>query len=187
MNEQVANGIANLVTPDRLLASLNQYVPGAIYVYQRTADGKSHILYTSDGIRDIYGCEPGELIEDLRRGHDRIHPDDRAALSLLQGNSQVRAFFGFVFLTILGIFLQDSVLEVFGAEQFGMSIAETTTFTQTWGGGVPLGMLLTGIVSSLLPIGKKSPELAIEQRRLLEKERVRFKEDFVVQTAFWEP
>jgi MFS transporter, BCD family, chlorophyll transporter len=79
-----------------------------------------------------------------------------AALSLLQGNSQVRAFFGFVFLTILGIFLQDSVLEVFGAEQFGMSIAETTTFTQTWGGGVLLGMLLTGIVSSLLPIGKKS-------------------------------
>lgn len=38
-----------------------------------------------------------------------------------------------------------------------------------------------------LPIGKKSPEAAIEQRRLLEKERVRFVDDRIVPGAFWEP
>lgn len=38
-----------------------------------------------------------------------------------------------------------------------------------------------------LPIGKKSPELAIEQRRLLEKEKVKFERDCVVPSAFWEP
>ena len=38
-----------------------------------------------------------------------------------------------------------------------------------------------------LPIGKRSPEAAIEQRRLLEKERVRFVDDTIVPKAFCEP
>ncbi len=78
-----------------------------------------------------------------------------ATLGLLRQNPQVRAFFGFVFLSILGIFLQDAVLEVFGADVFGMTVKETTTFTQTWGGGVLIGMVLIGIVSSVLPLSKK--------------------------------
>jgi MFS transporter, BCD family, chlorophyll transporter len=78
-----------------------------------------------------------------------------AALKLLRENPQVRAFFAFVLLSILGIFLQDAVLEVFGADVFGMTVKETTGFTQTWGGGVLLGMLLTGILSTFLPISKK--------------------------------
>lgn len=78
-----------------------------------------------------------------------------AALSVLRTNGQARAFFGFVFLTILGIFLQDAVLEVFGAEQFKMTVKETTTFTQTWGGGVLIAMILTGIASAVFPVSKK--------------------------------
>lgn len=78
-----------------------------------------------------------------------------AALGLLRQNSQVRAFFGFVFLSILGIFLQDAVLEVFGADVFGMSVKETTSFTQTWGGGVLIGMMLIGLLSSVVPLSKK--------------------------------
>lgn len=78
-----------------------------------------------------------------------------AAIGLLRQNPQVRAFFGFVFLSIVGIFLQDSILEVFGAEHFGMTLKETTGFTQTWGGGVLGGMLVMGLLSSIFPIGKK--------------------------------
>ena len=78
-----------------------------------------------------------------------------AAWSLLNSNAQVRAFFGFVFLSILGIFLQDAVLEVFGADVFGMTVKETTSFTQTGGGGVLIGMLLIGILSSFVPVSKK--------------------------------
>lgn len=38
-----------------------------------------------------------------------------------------------------------------------------------------------------LPIGKKSPELAIEQRRLLEKEKVKFDDDTIAPSTFWLP
>lgn len=38
-----------------------------------------------------------------------------------------------------------------------------------------------------LPIGKKSPALAIEQRHLLEKEKVKFDDDTIRESYFWEP
>ena len=78
-----------------------------------------------------------------------------AAMALLRTNAQVRAFFAFVFLSILGIFLQDAVLEVFGADVFGMTVRETTTFTQTWGGGVLIGMIIMGLLSTFVPVSKK--------------------------------
>jgi BCD family chlorophyll transporter-like MFS transporter len=78
------------------------------------------------------------------------------AWGLMRNNSQVRGFFAFVLLAIMGIFLQDAILEVFGAEVFGMTVAETTSFQPAWGGGVLFGMLGIGILSSFLPIAKKT-------------------------------
>jgi BCD family chlorophyll transporter-like MFS transporter len=80
----------------------------------------------------------------------------QAAVRMIRSNPQVRAFFFFVVCSILGIFLQDAILEVFGGEVFQMSLKETTSFTQVWGGGVLLGMLVMGIVSSIVPIQKKT-------------------------------
>ncbi|MBC8075963.1 MAG: PucC family protein, partial [Chloroflexales bacterium] len=51
--------------------------------------------------------------------------------------------------------LQDNVLEVFGADMFNMTVAQTTGFTKTWGGGALLGMLLLGIVSAIWAPSKK--------------------------------
>ncbi|MBC8163561.1 MAG: BCD family MFS transporter [Roseiflexaceae bacterium] len=79
----------------------------------------------------------------------------RAALGLLRGNVQVRAFFMFVFLAILGIFLQDAILEVFGRDVFNMTLRETTSFQQFWGGGVLLGMLGIGAITMIFPMSKK--------------------------------
>jgi MFS transporter, BCD family, chlorophyll transporter len=104
--------------------------------------------------RRLQGDAMAAAIEASRRATPPGNPLASAA-AVLRSNGQARAFFGFVFLTILGIFLQDSILEVFGAERFGMTIRETTTFTQTWGGGVLLAMILTGIVSAVLPVSKK--------------------------------
>lgn len=56
------------------------------------------------------------------------------ARSLLQSHPQLRAFLAFMFLSIMGIFLQDAILEVFGKEVFDLTVAETTRFTQLWGG-----------------------------------------------------
>ncbi|NJM06917.1 BCD family MFS transporter [Candidatus Gracilibacteria bacterium] len=79
----------------------------------------------------------------------------RLGIQLMRTNSQVRGFFAFVLLSIMGIFLQDAILEVFGAEVFNMTVAETTSFQQMWGGGVLLGMLGMGILSMFLPLSKK--------------------------------
>lgn len=79
----------------------------------------------------------------------------RAARGVLRENPQARAFFAFVFLAILSLFLQDNILEVFGAEVFRMLPKETTAFTQTWGGGALLGMLIMGIVSAIWAPSKK--------------------------------
>jgi BCD family chlorophyll transporter-like MFS transporter len=53
------------------------------------------------------------------------------AVRTIRENRQARGFFAFVFISILAIFLQDNILEVFGAEVFGMSVQETTRFQPT--------------------------------------------------------
>lgn len=78
------------------------------------------------------------------------------AVTLLRKNHQARGFFLFVFVSILAIFLQDNILEPFGAEVFGMTVKETTRFQPTWGGGVLAGMLLMGVLSALTPIAKRT-------------------------------
>lgn len=79
-----------------------------------------------------------------------------APLALLRANGNARAFFGFIIFSTLGVFMQDSVLEVFGAEQFGMSVRETTSFQQIWGGGVLLCMLVVGTVIAVKPFSKRA-------------------------------
>lgn len=78
------------------------------------------------------------------------------AAKVLRQNKQARGFFVFVFVSIFAIFLQDNILEVFGAEVFGMSLAETTRFQPMWGGGVLIGMILMGILSTVFAISKRT-------------------------------
>ncbi|MCA9973415.1 MAG: BCD family MFS transporter [Anaerolineales bacterium] len=77
------------------------------------------------------------------------------ALKVLRENQQARGFFAFVFISILAIFLQDNILEVFGAEVFGMPLTETNQFQPMWGGGVLIGMLIMGILSVVFSISKR--------------------------------
>jgi MFS transporter, BCD family, chlorophyll transporter len=79
----------------------------------------------------------------------------RVATRLMRTNHQVRSFFAFVLLAIMGIFLQDAILEPYGAEVFGMNQAATAKFQQSWGSGALLGMLGIGILSGIFPISKK--------------------------------
>jgi BCD family chlorophyll transporter-like MFS transporter len=80
----------------------------------------------------------------------------RVARRLMGTNPQVRGFFLFVLLAIMGIFLQDAILEPFGAEVFGLTQRETAAFQQSWGVGALGGMLLIGLISSIFPIAKKT-------------------------------
>jgi BCD family chlorophyll transporter-like MFS transporter len=78
-----------------------------------------------------------------------------SAIKLLSQNPNTRSFFVFIFLALFSITLMDNILEVFGAEVFAMSIAETTTFERFWGGGILIGMLLTGIISTAFKVSRK--------------------------------
>lgn len=103
----------------------------------------------------------------------RITPDEHAAymskqrvesstgnglsifITLFRSNPQVRWFFTFVSLSMMGIFLQDAILEVFGAEVFHLEPGETAEFTKTWGTGILIGFLIIIVVAQTQKLSKK--------------------------------
>ena len=58
-----------------------------------------------------------------------------------------RNFFLFIFVALMGIGIQDNILEVFGAEVLGMTVGETGRFQQLWGMGSLVGMFVMGIAT----------------------------------------
>ena len=84
--------------------------------------------------------------ERRHRGADRssaaARTSLRADLQLVWRQAQTRWFFLYLVLSMAFAFLQDLVLEPFGAEVFGMSVAETTRFAAWWGGMSIVGSLL---------------------------------------------
>jgi BCD family chlorophyll transporter-like MFS transporter len=67
------------------------------------------------------------------------------AWSLITSSRQVLIFFSFLILFTLGLFLQDPVLESYGAQVFAMPIAATAQLNAFWGMGTLLGLLLAGL------------------------------------------
>ena len=72
-------------------------------------------------------------------------PTLRQAWSLVTSSRQVMVFFSFLVLFTLGLFLQDPILESYGAEVFGMPIAATASLNAIWGMGTLVGLLLGGL------------------------------------------
>ncbi|MBD2576133.1 BCD family MFS transporter [Oscillatoria sp. FACHB-1406] len=76
------------------------------------------------------------------------------ALRVLTASRQTGLFFGFLLILTISIFMQDSILEPYGGEVFGMCIAETTKLNVPFGMGTLIGISSTGFL--LLPrLGKK--------------------------------
>ena len=67
------------------------------------------------------------------------------AWTLIRSSSQVFVFFVFLVLFTLGLFLQDPILESYGAEVFGLSISATAALNGLWGGGTLVGLLVAGL------------------------------------------
>jgi len=68
----------------------------------------------------------------------------RVAWSLIRSSRQVLVFFTFLLAFTLALFLQDPILESYGAEVFAMPIAATASLSAVWGIGTLLGLLLAG-------------------------------------------
>jgi len=69
----------------------------------------------------------------------------RQCWALVTSSRQVLVFFLFLVFFTLGLFLQDPVLESYGAEVFGMSIAATASLNALWGVGTLLGLMGAGL------------------------------------------
>lgn len=68
------------------------------------------------------------------------------AMRVLTASRQTGIFFTFLFLMTLGFFMQDAVIEPYGGEVFGMTIAETTKLNAFFGTGTLLGIAITGFL-----------------------------------------
>ncbi len=68
------------------------------------------------------------------------------ALKVLTASRQTGIFFVFLMMMTLSLFFQEPVLEPYGGEVFGMSIAQTTQLNAFWGLGTLFGLSLTGFL-----------------------------------------
>jgi MFS transporter, BCD family, chlorophyll transporter len=69
----------------------------------------------------------------------------RQSWALITSSRQVLIFFSFLLLFTLALFLQDPVLESYGAQVFRMPIAATAQLNAFWGIGTLAGLLLAGL------------------------------------------
>ena len=78
----------------------------------------------------------------------------KGAIKILTASRQTGIFFSFLCLFTISLFMQEAVLEPYGGEVFGMSIADTTKLNSFWGIGILLGYGTTGFF--IVPrLGKK--------------------------------
>ncbi|WP_370455509.1 BCD family MFS transporter [Synechococcus sp. RSCCF101] len=90
-----------------------------------------------------WGMEPSR--SQLSRSQDREDSMTLpAAWRLIRSSAQVLTFFAFLVLFTLAVFLQDPILESFGAEVFGLSIPATASLNAYWGLATLAGLLLSG-------------------------------------------
>lgn len=55
---------------------LSSNVPGVIYQFRLRPDGTAHFPFASEGLRDIFGCGPEEVVVDAQPALDTLHADD---------------------------------------------------------------------------------------------------------------
>nr|WP_081934285.1 MULTISPECIES: PucC family protein [Prochlorococcus] len=69
----------------------------------------------------------------------------KEAWALILSSKQIFIFFSFLIFYTLGLFLQDPILESFGAEVFSLPISKTTLLNAYWGVGTLIGLLIAGL------------------------------------------
>ncbi len=89
----------------------------------------------------LIGLEPRYRVQPTSGRHS-----NREALQAILGNPQARIFFVYLILLLTAILGQDILLEPFGAQAFGMSVAQTTRLTAIWGVATLASLLLYGLV-----------------------------------------
>lgn len=86
-----------------------------------------------------YRIEPRASARTAQPAHRADDP--MQVLRLLALNSQARRFFIYLMIVLISIHAQDVLLEPFGAEALGMSVASTSRLTSIWGAGLFITLL----------------------------------------------
>ena len=82
---------------DQRMYELNQFadnVPGVLYQYRLSPDGKSAFQYASRGLLDVYGFLPEQVAEDATPILNNLHPDDldRVSGSILESAESMKVW-----------------------------------------------------------------------------------------------
>ncbi len=108
------------------------------------------------GLLPLIGLERKVTVEEARALAATPGLNMRQAYARIFSNSQARVFFFFVVVSIFALFLQDSILEPFGADVFKLAPRQTAQFQPIMGVGTIVAMLVTGILASWKPIPKRT-------------------------------
>ena len=92
-----------------------------------------------------WGIEPNSSINRANNERSNKEIGLKESWILVTSSPQILIFFTFLILYTLGLFLQDPILESYGAEVFNLPISKTTLLNAFWGGGTLLGLLLGGL------------------------------------------
>ena len=101
------------------------------------------VLFLS--IFSCWGIEPKKPDLNSEGGKSSKEIGLKESWNLVTSSPQILIFFTFLVLYTLGLFLQDPILESYGAEVFNMPISKTTLLNAFWGGGTLFGLLLGGL------------------------------------------
>ncbi|NTV62527.1 MAG: BCD family MFS transporter [Oscillochloris sp.] len=181
MNGSSSNALMAEVTTEKERGGAIAFVWAVVIlsgIFSSVVAGQMMPTYTPESMQRLYNLTPVVVlittlsIVGMER---RVTPEEQAAFlaaqpsasasplstlrvasELMGTNAQVRGFFFFVLLAVMGIFLQDAILEPFGAEVFNMTQKQTAAFQQSWGGGALLGIFLMGVISSYTSFRKKT-------------------------------
>jgi len=96
-------------------------------------------------ILSCWGIEPNQYNVDSKEINSIKEIGLKESWLLVTSSPQIIIFFTFLILYTLGLFLQDPILESYGAEVFNLPISKTTLLNAFWGGGTLFGLLLGGL------------------------------------------
>ena len=104
----------------------------------------SAIVFTISIIA-CWGIEPNSSSSNSINKNSNKEIGLKESWLLVTSSPQILIFFTFLILYTLGLFLQDPILESYGAEVFSLPISKTTLLNAFWGGGTLLGLLVGGL------------------------------------------
>ncbi len=93
----------------------------------------------------VWGIEPKNLTQIDKSFANNDQVGLKKAWGIVTSSPQIIIFFCFLILYTLGLFLQDPILESYGAEVFSLPISKTTLLNAYWGIGTLVGLLIGGL------------------------------------------